>query len=430
MDALAYRIDVMLKDIKHPLLVAVITTFLLAIVSQINLFIAAEAIIENVWYRISPKELYDKRIIVIEIDDETLEHYGQTSLGRDQFALLLTELVGTQSRANTIVIDVCFEGPDINGVSNDTLLSGVIFDYRDQVVNSVYFSLTEGDYIDQPLSMYDQQCLESFGYDIPGLRPPNTTDSHLPLDLFLCNSKLIGHLGVKTGVTTTPRTIPLFINFKGVTIGAISVEAVRNFLGLKRNDLRYLNNKLEIGPFNIPIDKSGNANIKYFRSVINYERYTLLNILKEYKERKLSRNYLSNKIVLIGYNSPRYFPDEYSIDPYGDKIANLYLQAHIIKGMLNGSFLSNVSLVTTFVLLGIASILYALLILIRGKKIRLLLGFVGIIIILAIDLTLFEFDYLLNSTPIIVASLLLMAYNEIMTVRSKRKISEVTTKSL
>jgi serine phosphatase RsbU (regulator of sigma subunit)/CHASE2 domain-containing sensor protein len=365
--------------------------------------------LENVWYGIYSEERVERRIAVIEIDDRTLENYfPEIPLPRDQIALLINELAGPRGNARTIVIDLYFEGQDKVDPLHDTLLAGILSIHGEKVVNAMYLPI--GGERQLPLDSTQRALLQRFGYDVAGPLIPPAEQTNLPLPIFLSSSQYYGHIGVVQVETQIPRQIPPFVGLGGIRIGALSLEGVRNYLRLDKSDVSFENGFLSLGDHNIPINRNGVMNIRYFRNTEGYERYSMLELLENLKSEKMPVGFLSDKIVVIGVNSMTYYPKEISFTPYGNVRPNMYLHADLMSNILNDHFLKEVSSATSIYIMIAISLFYVLIQMATSRAFRVIAGASLIIGLFISDLVLFAGGYSLEVVTLVIMSVILSTY--------------------
>lgn len=378
-------------------------------ISGSELFDLAEKRLEDVWYRIEPRSMADERIVVVEIDDATLEYYfPEIPIPRGQIALLIDGLMAPEVGAGVVATDLYFEGPDRIDLFNDTLLGNIIGLHRDAFVGALFFSdLWEHD---GPDTANWPNALSSFSYNIDHLSCPRGGSANLPPQLLLKNSSAYGHINVDKDETGILRNMPIFVRYGGATIGSLALEALRQYLGLQRSDVTHTKGRIDIGPYYIPVDRTGTVRVRYYCSHTGYNRISMIDLLGSLKEESISSTYFRDKIVLIGIASKIYYPKEYSFTPYGDERPNVYLHADLISNFMAGRFLVDAQPWLLPMMAVILGLIYCLVHFLKSRLKRLLISLFSIIAAVLIDMVLFRSGVSMQVIPLIFIGLPLTVY--------------------
>ncbi len=409
----------MLKRAIHPFGVCAAICLIALFSVGDSYLVLFEQQLDKLWYLIHTDSFIENRIAIIEIDDQTLEKYmPEIPMPRDQIALLIDDLAGPIGDAKTIIIDLYFEGPDKYDPDNDYLLASMLSIHSDKLVNSMFLPISSGYYRTLPAGA----CLDRFDYNVDNMYIPVSANPELPLSEFLCNSDYYGHLDIDYGEFNTPKSLPLFVRVDTVEIGAISLEAIRNFLDIDVHDIKISNRELSIGGYKIPFNYDGTINIKYVDNP--YKTYSLLDISNQINAGTFEEGFFKDKIVLIGIKSDTYYPKEFFYTPLGGVRPNVYLHADMISNILNDSFLRStpewfVGFFLLFTFIWFVSIYY-----IKRRFYRVGLGLFILILYLVIDLICFQVGYITEIMPSLLAGIVLAVYTEFYTVREQKKIIE------
>jgi sigma-B regulation protein RsbU (phosphoserine phosphatase) len=375
--------------------------------------------LKELWYKIHLDKRQGANIAVIEIDDKTLEKYfPEIPLPRDQIALLLNYLLVENGKPRVIGLDLYFEGPDKTDPANDTLLAYVMSQFKSRIVNAMFLPLAGSK--DENREIADDTVLASFSYKLPDIYPPFAHIINIPAQIFLQSSENYGHIDVYQSINQFPKRLPAFVRVKNSTIGSFSIEIVRRYLDCDRTAVTYEEDGyLSLSDHRIPMDPEGTLNIRYFHNPEGYENYSMLNILEDLENNNLPKEIFEDKIVLVGVNSPVYYPKEITFMPDGKNRPNVYLHADIISNILNRYHVISLSIVTSVVLIIICGGLYILFQAINSKVFKLVLSFSLVITIIMLDFILFHSGFLLNASSLIIINIVLASYTGFRTFREQ-----------
>ncbi len=403
------------------LVVTVVVLVLFTLLAHNPLFNSAEEILESVWYRMASEEIFEPRIAIIEIDEATLQAYGgRAPIGRDQIALLLAELASPSLDARTIVLDLYFEGQDPYSASHDQLLTAVLRQHGGRIVHALHVSMDASR--SGPSSPPALGCLESLGYRVDNVEAPVASQAPLPLPELLCGYQHLGHIGVYMGSTRIPREIPMWTDVYGVRLAALSLEALRAYLGLSRSGVSYNGSRLQLGPYHIPADREGRSYLRFFSAESHFEHHSLLELWDKLNSHKLADGFFRDKIVLVGYNSPTYYPAEFSPTPFGHRRPSVYIHADMIAAILQDATLAAVPAPIQWTFYASVGACFFLMLSIRRTGLRLLAGLAVLASVLTADLALFSTSWILHATPALAAGAVLFLYSAFYSVKEQSSV--------
>ena len=406
------------------LALSAVVIVLVLILASTDLVLLAEKHLEDVWYRIHSETRTEDRIVIIEIDDETLEYYfPEIPLPRGQIALLLDELARPVADAKTVVLDLYFEGPDKSDPGDDTLLAYIISLHRDRVVCALYLPDVEFRRVER--SAIQNNLLQKFSYQLQGIESPVADEARLPLSIFLSSADYYGHIDVFQDETNVPRELPLFIRSDGAMIGALAIEAVRNYLDNDRSSVTFDGHSLSLAEHRIPLDESGTMKIRYFKHTAGYTRYSMLDLLEQFKEGEVTPTMFRDKIVLVGISSKTYFPKEFCYDPFGRERPNVYLHADIISSILSDSYMSPADRSVLPLLSVIIGLAFCLIHMLNARLPRLAISLSLILCIVVADFVLFQLGVALGAVPLLLISLPMSVYTYFVSFREQVDIIKV-----
>jgi serine phosphatase RsbU (regulator of sigma subunit) len=389
--------------------IAAAVVVLILTAADSELITIPEKRLEDIWCRLEPSEFGDDRVVVVEIDDGTLEYYfPEIPIPRGQIALLIADLAGSEIGTRVVAVDLYFEGPDRADPSDDTLLAEITRLHSDAVVGALFFSdLWEEGGADT--SKWDNP-LQAFSYDVPGLSIPVAGDTKLPPSLLLRNAAAYGHINVDKDETGVLRKLPLFVDYGGAVVGSFALEVLRTYAGVQRPDVTHANGAIHLGPYRIPVSRSGTVRVRYFGSHESYQKLSMLDLLESLEDGSVSDEILEDRIVLVGIASKTYYPKEFSYTPYGDERPNVYLHADLISNVLAGRYLVDADRWLLPVMAALLGLVYCMVHFLRSRLLRLLVSLLAILAVILIDLTLFRNGISMQVVPLVLVGIPLTVY--------------------
>jgi len=249
---------------------AAVVSFLFAlVVPHVGVFEKLELTTQDVRLRLRGERPLDPSIALVEIDERSLQQYGNSwPLPRDMYALLLHGLRGAE--VGTVGIDLLFVGDDKYATDdttdsmNDALLAAVIA--RDSaVVNAVYFPIgdprdgraesVEGVTIDPLRAMWLR-----FTAPLPeGVDLLGTVGINFEMQEEIADSTVqVGHVSLYQDVDGVIRSIPLAVNHQGRMFPSLPLLMAAHHLGADWRQIRFARGHADLptprGVIRIPID--------------------------------------------------------------------------------------------------------------------------------------------------------------------------------
>ena len=362
--------DLRSRAARFGFLLAAIAFGFALLVPHIGLFQRLELTTEDIRLRLRGPRPIHPAIVTIEIDEETLHHYGNTwPFARDYYALLLNGLRGAEPRV--VGMDLLFIGPDINApadgqaITNDQLLAAVIA--RDpHVVNGFYFPLTQPD--KKALAPREsvtvdprRRVWQRFTMPVPdGVSLLKSTNPVFDMEEEIAESSYaVGHVGLSQDVDGTIRALPLLIEHEGRAFPALSLLMAASYLGADWRDIRFLHGKAFLpypgGELAIPVDHHAQILINYpgpdrvFRpSRIPFDSL-MTEIAKRDAEEATGRREpldpagrLRGKVILVCNTATTTAIADFGQTPFAQTFPLAYAHASVVNSILRGDFLSKV----------------------------------------------------------------------------------------
>jgi len=402
----------------------------------------------------------DPRIVILNIDEKSLEQVGHWPWPRDVLARLIDKLFGKYQTA-VVAFDVVFaEADNSSGIRVlDRLAQGALKDvpqfqqqYRElrsgldydalfaeavkgkPVVLGYYFNSEKdakrtGAIPDPVLPKGTFQ-----GRDIPFTTWVGYGGNLAPL---LGNAASAGHFNPITDDDGVVRRVPMLAELDGAYYEALSLAVVRTILGFPKVEPGYAPDRfyqrgykglewLQVGPLSIPVDETASALIPYRGRKFSFAYVSLADVLAD----RVPLERLKGKIALVGTTAPGL------LDLRSTPVDNVYpgveVHANLIAGMLD----RNIKLKPPYmlgaevVLLLIGGVALSLLIPMLAPLWATFAAIAGMGLVTALDVAVWaEADMVLPlaASILMTASLYTvnMAYGYFVEARSKRQFTEL-----
>ncbi|MCM8787087.1 MAG: CHASE2 domain-containing protein [Candidatus Omnitrophica bacterium] len=274
------------KKISPKLLIFFISILLISIISYLKLFNNFELIFYDWRLNLRPQLKTFDDIVVIEIDDYTLERLGTWPLPRDYHASLLEAL--KFFKAKLVVFDILFSEKSETINEADSLFQEAL-QHTDFVYLPIAFNIQDNvrkDYL--PIES------KAIAVDIFGD--------------FKKHIKGYGHINTFVDSDGKIRRIPLFIKYNNELIPHLSLKAACDFLGIDIKNIEFNDKKLIIDKkLFLPILDEGSFIVNYpGQWKTTFKHFSYLQIIKMYSDvlsgikPSIDPSLLKDKICFVG----------------------------------------------------------------------------------------------------------------------------------
>lgn len=212
-------------------------------------------------WTLSDQSTQERRVVVIDIDEKSVQTMGPWPWPRDRVAQLLQAL--DQQGVSLKVVDILFDGPQ----DQDPVLANALQSTSPSVIAQLFAldprqtlqSGTLSGALANPQAPASENCpvgtTHAYGYMAP--------TAHL-----LTAAKGVGHITPVVDPDGTIRRVPALICYQGQTYPALAVSALAAATGAQpqwraQNSLSGPAKTLQIGSFELPIDEQGQLIVSY-----------------------------------------------------------------------------------------------------------------------------------------------------------------------
>ncbi len=286
-------------------------------IQNISLFDKINSKLIDQFFEIRGEVSVDDKIVIVDIDDETLKHINFLSPNH------ITKIINNISDANPKVIALCEIFPSFTidkDMLKDTLVSGYMFSFNKKIKRG---KLPEQNYIviEKNYRNFDFIPVAK-GYIANGLRLKNGVNPSGFLNIFLDDDGVV-------------RSFPLVARYEDMVYLSLPLEVVRYIKGVGKIEIKYSKigiDEIKVGDLSLQTDRFGREVLNYKKESKGYRYISAIRILENSFEKKV----LQNKIVLIGSTSLG--KDSYSV-PIDVTFPQVEIVANAIDNMLNQDFL-------------------------------------------------------------------------------------------
>lgn len=333
-----------------------------------------DAYLYDTHVRLTARSDVDERVVIVDIDEKSLEEIGHWPWGRHQVSTLIRQLIDVGGAA-VVGFDVVFAEPDTtSGLATlDALAQGPLKDlpqYR-QALSGLRETLD-----------YDRQLADTLrdrpvvlGYYFsndaggrksgalpPAVFPAGTFDeqgnafytwsgygANLPMLQSVARSA--GHFNPLVESDGISRRVPLLVEFDGAYYQSLSLAVLRTALGGAGllpgipeggREVEWLDLLSDEGNLRIPVDHEFAALIPYRGGEGSFPYVPAVDVIKG----RISPGSLQGRVVLIGTSAPGLV--DLRASPVGSTYPGVEMHANLIAGMLDGTILEQPELLSTF----------------------------------------------------------------------------------
>jgi len=253
-------------------------------------------------------------IVIIDIDDQSLESIGQWPWPRYRLAEALRMIL--EGQPSTVLVDILFSEKDRSSLVNiqDLFTSefAVNLDFasvpKGLTDNDAYLShVIDGAPVVLPLMLTQNEVLKQDNCINSHVKQANENlvkpkvqqyqDVICPLEMFYQSSAATGFTNAVIDKDGLVRRMPILKEYKGKLIPSLSLAALTVLLGADFEvKSSHDGNLVVLNNYQIPIDDEGNALLNFREKSRHYQTIPMLKLMSG----AVSADYFKGKIVLVG----------------------------------------------------------------------------------------------------------------------------------
>lgn len=256
-------------------------------------------------------------IIVVEIDDRSLEEFGRWPWTRGYHAALLDIIEDYDPKV--VVFDILFSEPQVEHPEEDKLLA-----YQSKKIENIFYAAF--------FDLKEDRLMR--------LRPVRVT---LPLPELIESSKGVGFVNILVEPDGKVRKMPILLEHEGKTYASLDALAAAYYLGKGVTEL------------DISTDRDGMMWLNYACRFQKFERISFSDIaysfdqIQKGEEPKIDLNVLKDKLILIGITATG------AEDFWSTSVSPLYpgigIRAAAVNTILQRDFLRRIGRFANFIVL-------------------------------------------------------------------------------
>jgi len=337
-----------MKRGKLKFLAAIILSFLLTLSYLFlpSIFFSLDDRLRDFMFVLRGELPKNNNIVIVDIDEKSLNKYGQWPWSRNLVATLLTKI--NQHHPGIIGLDIVFSEPDrtsphrlkkqfpnlpdtlpnydailANTFQNLPIIGGYIFTFEDKDKNQ---------HTNIPIipAIIIQKGLK---HNETILRPKAAILNIPLLQDALYSSGFFNNLPDVNGMI---RKVPLLMEYDHTFLTSLPLEMVRIYSNQNRMNITgdtYGIEALSFGAFHIPIDNFGRLFVNFRGAKHHYEYISASDIL----EGNIQSSKLQNKFVLVGTSALGLY--DLRAIAYDSNIPGVEIHANVIDNLLTGDYL-------------------------------------------------------------------------------------------
>ncbi len=238
-------------------------------------------------------------IVIVAIDDSSMNQVGRWPWPRSKIAELITKIA--EREAKVIAVDVIFLPLPGSEASPENRILGEATQRAGNVIYPFYFTLgrPEGDKKVEAPSYITPYSLILFDdpYKFSDFPPFTAQEIFAPIPEVAQGAKALGHINVIPDPDGKVRWDPLFIEYAGHYYPSFSLQIAAAYLGLSRGDIAVkVGQSLRLGKIILPTNAQGMMLINYYGSYQTVPHYSAAEVLAG----KVTKEVLKDKIVIVG----------------------------------------------------------------------------------------------------------------------------------
>ncbi|HDL04744.1 MAG TPA: CHASE2 domain-containing protein [candidate division Zixibacteria bacterium] len=327
----------MLKKYSSYVLCFLVSLFVVALyINNFSPMVRLEWKVQDMMYSFRGEENFSSKIIMIDIDDKTLDEFGDWPWHRDRIADLLAA-VG-HGEPKTVLLDLYFD-PDINeDTSGYTEILAGQMSWMQNVI--VPYELSPSEFMKNKISTpkYLYKSSMQVNSDLGILDENSSLQTHkvfLPPDP-IC--EYAAGLGFKYNVYDKDRKIrwePLFAYYEGYYYPSLALMASANYLGIQPSSMVIDGGSgVNLGNKKIPTNERGEMFINYNKAGKSFSRVSASDILNE----RYNAANIKGKLAIISVSSE--FITDYYATPVSDNLQATEKTANVLENIINSNFIN------------------------------------------------------------------------------------------
>jgi len=272
-------------------------------------------------------------IVIVEIDEKSLEKYGRWPWSRVRQAKLIDRLVKAQP--SVLAIDIFY--PEQESKKADAALAKTLAKARGMVVMAAGFDIAPGKAVEPPDFLLDNALVNI--KDQSRLKQAVTVTRPKTSIAMLSSRAMLGHVYSPSDLDGKLRWEYLYVRYADDVYPSLSLMAAARALGKTAADITvYAGRGVLVGDTYIPVDPAGRMRIDFLGRDRTLRYLSAADVLSG----SFTAADLKGKVVLLGTSAISTY--DFAVTPFSARMPGVEKNATVIENILNRRFLKNVPL--------------------------------------------------------------------------------------
>ncbi len=293
--------------------------------------------IQDTMFKLRGEKTVPEDIVIVGIDDASLESVGDWPWNRDKTAALIDAIAA--QKPNTIMLNLTFDPNEYQKAAGytDSLANAIA--RAGNVISSYYFSRSDlpsqGETLPIGMTRSAYRAIDN-PRKFSRFPPTGASAIHSPAPSITDSAAYLGFINIMPDNDRSVRWQPLIVGYRGEFFPSASVVAAAQFLGVSHVGV-HVGESIVIGNRQIPTDETGRMVINFSGPEGTFKYYSAADIMNG----MTAPRELSGKLVIIGYTAFA-ATDVYST-PVGRSLPGVEILANITENIVHGNILKGIS---------------------------------------------------------------------------------------
>jgi len=360
-----------MKKILIPTLLGIGLTFLFSLLAIIRFvpFERLELLLYDIRYSIHGRTTPPREVVILGIDDRSLEKYGRWPWERRKVASIIDKL--NRMGAKVILMDIIFSEPS----KDDDILARSI-KRAGNVILPVVFDFKGEPRKIQDDTLFDNAFMMIRKMDNFKIFPPlSASGILLPVKKLSQSAKALAYINMFPDKDGILRWEALSIEYNGEMYPSIDLQAARLYRNLPNEAMTLQAAEgIQLGNAFIPTDFWGRILIHYYGPERTFPSISVADLL----ENKIQSSMIKDKVVLLGATAVGIY--DLRVTPTSPAMPGIEKHASVVASILNNKFISKLKNIWNVLIVLISGILFSIIIV----RIKAIVGAVFAFVFIAI----------------------------------------------
>ncbi|MCM8788298.1 MAG: adenylate/guanylate cyclase domain-containing protein, partial [Candidatus Omnitrophica bacterium] len=312
---------------------------------QIQPFKSIDLKLYDLMFLMKGKEKPPEEVVIVAIDEPSIENLGRWPWNRDIIAKLIDKL--SEYCPAVISFDVIFSEPE----KNDSALAKSINSAGNVILPVVFFfdkkDLAEKIILHSSVKIINQEKFKKFA-------PVSSKRVLAPVNEIAEYAAGFGHINIFPDSDGTIRSETLYIEYNGYLVPSLSLKSAAFYLGIPEEKfLIDATRGIYLGKRHIKTDSYGRILIPYYGGNQTFKNIPVIDVL----EGNVERQEIEGKIILIGATAVGIY--DLRVTPFSSALPGVEKHANVIASLISGRYLGiapHYAIIFSIILTGLLSI--------------------------------------------------------------------------